>query len=412
MTRGIAEVRALRGAPPAVAPRSLVDAVIEALVGWGPLAPLLAEPGITDVLVSGPDEVWVDGPEGLRRTQVRFDSESAVRAFLGRLALVAGERLDRSRPFVDADLAGGIRLHGVIPPVVERTTISLRIPPPRGWTLAALAATGSVSAPAVHWLRALVHSRRTLVVCGGTGTGKTSLLGALLSEVSANERIVVIEQTPELRSSHPHVVALRARSDNSERVGAIELADLVRQSLRMRPDRIVVGEVRGPEIADLFAAFNSGHVGGGVTLHANSAADVPARLEALATSAGMAREAAHAHMLACLDAVVEVGAGDAHRRQVLAIHVVTRSQRGLPVVVPAVRFTPSGVILERPGLGLRAAVSYSLGNGPIRQGVDAEGQGAQAGVPSARQAIASGWASHSAPLLAVASARMQRGDGT
>lgn len=358
MARAIVEIRAEQRRPVVSGvPGSLVDAVLGELIGWGPLAPLLSEPGITDVLVTGPDEVWVDGPDGLRRTGVRFDNEDAVRALVGRLALVAGERIDRSRPFVDADLGGRVRLHGMIPPVVEQTAISLRIPPSEGWTLDALAATGSVSAAAGQWLRALVRARRTIVVCGGTGTGKTSLLGSLLSEVPPDERIVVIEQTPELRLRHPHVVALRARSANTERAGEIGLADLVRQSLRMRPDRIVVGEVRGPEIVDLFAAFNSGHVGGGVTLHANSAADVPARIEALATAAGMSREAAHAQMVACLDAVVEVGAGDCHRRQVLGVHVVARQRHGLAQVVPAVRFTPRGAVLSRQGLHLGSTLA-------------------------------------------------------
>lgn len=277
------------------------------LVGAGPLEPLLNHPDTTDVLVSGPDQVWVEQAGELRRTQVRFTDDEAVRRLAQRLALAAGRRLDDASPYVDAPLPGGIRLHAVLPPVaVEGTCISLRVLRPTTHGLDALQAAGSVAPEAGRVLRAVIAARLAFLVVGGTGSGKTTLLAALLGCVAAGERIVCVEEAPELRPTHPHVVRLTTRQSNIEGAGEVTLRDLVRQALRMRPDRLVVGEVRGAEVCELLAALNTGHDGGAGTLHANSPAEVPARLEALAALGGMPRRALHSQLAAAVHVVLHV----------------------------------------------------------------------------------------------------------
>ncbi|MFG2739152.1 TadA family conjugal transfer-associated ATPase [Streptomyces chartreusis] len=271
------------------------------LVGSGPLEPLLADPWVTDVLVSAPDRVWVDRGGGLELTPVSFPDAAAVRRLAQRLAAVAGRRLDDARPWVDARLPDGTRLHAVLPPVaVGCACLSLRVVRPRAFTLDELVAAGTVPPGGDRVLRALVDARLSFLISGGTGSGKTTLLSALLGLVGDGERIVLAEDSAELRPDHPHVVRLESRPANQEGAGLVALDDLVRQALRMRPDRLVVGEVRGPEVVHLLAALNTGHEGGCGTVHANAAADVPARLEALGTAAGLDRAALHSQLAAAL----------------------------------------------------------------------------------------------------------------
>lgn len=233
------------------------------LVGSGPLEPLLADPSVTDVLVSAPDRVWVDRGGGLELTSVSFPDAAAVRRLAQRLAAVAGRRLDDARPWVDARLPDGTRLHAVLPPVaVSCACLSLRVVRPRAFTLDELVTAGTVPPGGDRVLRALVDARLSFLISGGTGTGKTTLLSALLGLVGDGERIVLAEDSAELRPDHPHVVRLESRPANQEGAGLVALDDLVRQALRMRPDRLVVGEVRGPEVVHLLAALNTGHEGG------------------------------------------------------------------------------------------------------------------------------------------------------
>jgi pilus assembly protein CpaF len=278
------------------------------MVGAGPLDPLLADPCVTDVLVNGPAEVWVDRGTGLERVpDVRFPDRQAVRRLAQRLATAAGRRLDDARPWADARLPDGTRLHAVLPPVaVGCTHISLRVSRPRPFTLTELVGAGTLTEPGAVLLRAMVRARISYLVSGGTGSGKTTLLAALLGLVGPTERLVVVEDSTELRPDHPHLVRLEARPPNQEGAGNVDLRDLVRQALRMRPDRLVVGEVRGGEVLDLLAALNTGHEGGCGTVHANTAADVPARLEALASATGLGRDALHSQLGAALDAVVHM----------------------------------------------------------------------------------------------------------
>lgn len=283
------------------------------MTGAGVLEPLLRLPGTTDVLVTAPDEVWVDGGDGLRRTEVAFADEAEVRRLAQRLAMSAGRRLDEAQPWVDGQLpglAGGcpVRFHAVLPPIaVAGTCLSLRVLRPATQDFDALVARGAVSAQAAELVRAIVAARLAMLVSGGTGAGKTTLLSAVLGLVSPEDRMVCIEDAPELAPRHPHVVKLVARCANVEGVGEVTVRDLVRQALRMRPDRIVVGEVRGAEVVDLLAAFNTGHDGGAGTVHANSPAEVPARLEALAALGGLDRAALHSQLAAAVLSVTDCG---------------------------------------------------------------------------------------------------------
>ncbi|MEV0407491.1 TadA family conjugal transfer-associated ATPase [Actinoallomurus sp. NPDC050550] len=336
---------------------SLADEVRADLVGAGPLEPLLRAPEVTDVLVNGPGEVWVDTGAGLRLTRVRFPDDAAVRRLAQRLAAAAGRRLDDTAPYADARLPGGIRLHAVLPPIASGgTTLSLRLPRRRAFTLAELVSAGAVPPEGAHLLDALVTARLAFLVTGGTGTGKTTILSALLSLADPGERLVLVEDSAELRPAHPHVVGLETRPPNIEGAGGVTLHDLVRQALRMRPDRLVVGEVRGAEVVDLLAALNTGHEGGCATLHANAPADVPARLEALACAAGLSREAVHSQLAAALDVVVHlVREAPGGRRRVAEICVLHRRPDGLVEVVPAVSYGADSAIHEGPGAPALAA---------------------------------------------------------
>lgn len=317
------------------------------LSGAGPLEALLREPATADVLVTAPDAVWVDRGAGLERTDVRFADEAAVRRLAQRLALSAGRRLDEAQPWVDGRLpeagygGAGVRLHAVLPPVAaDGTTVSLRVLRPATQGLDALVASGSVPAEVAGLLEAVVAARLAFLVVGGTGSGKTTLLAALLARVDARERIVCVEDAAELAPRHPHVVRLVARAANVEGVGEVTVRQLVRQALRMRPDRVVVGEVRGAEVVDLLTALNTGHDGGAGTVHANSPREVPARLEALAALGGMDAAALHSQLAAAVQVVLHVHRGPDGTRGLAAVGVLERSVAGTVTVAPA--WTRSG----------------------------------------------------------------------
>ncbi|WP_432506972.1 TadA family conjugal transfer-associated ATPase [Kineococcus arenarius] len=327
----------------------LVDDVRAQVSGAGPLQPLLALEGVTDVLVNGGGRVWVDDGRGLRPAGVEVGGEEQVRALAVRLAAGAGRRLDEASPFVDARLADGTRLHAVLPPLApDGTCVSLRVPALRRWRLEQLAAAGGVPDGWLPVLRAVVAARLSVLVSGGTGTGKTTLLQALLGEVDPGERIVLVEDSGELRPDHPHVVRLEARHENVEGRGGVGLDVLVRQALRMRPDRLVVGECRGAEVRDLLAALNTGHAGGAGTVHANTAADVVPRLHALAAAAGSAPAAVDAQLLAGVDVVLHV-ARRGGRRGLAEVALVRPTATGRAGVVPALQLDDGGAVRCGPG---------------------------------------------------------------
>ncbi|MEU1998495.1 TadA family conjugal transfer-associated ATPase [Nocardia gamkensis] len=315
------------------------------LTGAGVLEPLLHDPHVADVLVTGPDAVWIDRGHGLERTSITFSDEAAVRRLAQRLALSAGRRLDDAQPWVDGRLTGtgaalgdsfGVRLHAVLAPVAHGgTCLSLRVLRPATQGLDALASAGAVPADAKVLLKRIVRARLAFLVVGGTGAGKTTLLSGLLATVDPSERIVCVEDAAELAPPHPHVVRLVARTANVEGVGEITVRDLVRQALRMRPDRMVVGEVRGAEVVDLLTALNTGHDGGAGTVHANSPREVPARLEALAALGGMDRAALHSQLAAAVQVVLHVHRRSDGSRGLREIGLVHRSGAGHVRITPA-----------------------------------------------------------------------------
>jgi pilus assembly protein CpaF len=330
----------------------LGERVYDEIAGAGPLGPLLGDPRVTDIVVNGPAEVWVDRGAGMVRADVSFPDADSLRRLAQRLAAACERRLDDACPYVDAHLPDGTRLHAVLPPIAVRGPyLSLRTFRHRAFTLDELAQAGTLDLDAVHLLRAVVRARLAYLVTGGTGSGKTTLLATLLGLVPPGERIVIVEDATELRPDHPHTITLQSRLSNVEGVGAVTLRDLVRQALRMRPDRLVVGECRGEEVVDLLGALNTGHEGGAGTLHANTAADVPARLEALGLLGGLSREALHAQAVAGLQLVLHLGRGAGGRAldeicllmpggPARLLHAVTAWRRGLGA-------GPAGVALAR-----------------------------------------------------------------
>ena len=302
------------------------------LTGAGILEPLLCADGTTDVLVTAPDAVWIDDGKGLRRTDIRFADEAAVRRLAQRLALTAGRRLDDAQPWVDGQLTGpgaggtAVRLHAVLPPVaVGGTCLSLRVLRPATQGLAALTAAGAIVPEAAGLIDDIISARLAFLVSGGTGAGKTTLLSAMLNAVAPDERIVCVEDAAELAPPHPHLVRLVARCANVEGVGEVTVRQLVRQALRMRPDRIVVGEVRGAEVVDLLAALNTGHDGGAGTVHANNPAEVPARLEALGALGGLDCAALHSQLAAAIQVLLHVVRDRGGRRRLDEIAVLRRT---------------------------------------------------------------------------------------
>ncbi len=284
-------------------------------IDFGPLAPAVADPSATDVFVTGDGVVWVDRGAGVERLDATALPTRIVRELAIRLVSAGGRHIDEAAPCVDVRLGDGLRVHAVLPPISPSgALLSLRLPRHRPWSFAELAADGFFPADTERMLRQLVTTRRNLLITGAGGSGKTTLLGAALGLASPRERIVLIEDVGELRIAHPHVVALEARQANAEGAGGVGLDRLVREALRMRPDRLVVGEVRGPELRELLGALNTGHDGGAGTMHANSLADVPARLEALGSAAGLGVDAVARQAVSAIHAVVHVERVGGRRR--------------------------------------------------------------------------------------------------
>ena len=270
------------------------------------LAPLLRLPGITDILVNS-TRVWVDCGQGVEPIDDGFSSEEEVRALAITMAAICGKRLDDAVPIVDGILPMGVRVHAVIPPLSgEGTIISLRIPARGGLTLEQMRKGASIDDTTQQILSRMLEVRCNVLISGATGSGKTTLLSALLSSVSVNERLICIEEMSELHPAHPHVVHLQARQANTQGRGEVSLSELVRAAMRMRPDRIILGECRGGEVRDIMSALNTGHRGSFATIHANTPAEVPARLSALGALAGMSAEATHVQARAAFDLVVHM----------------------------------------------------------------------------------------------------------
>ncbi|AYF98248.1 TadA family conjugal transfer-associated ATPase [Protaetiibacter intestinalis] len=296
---------------------------------FGPLAPLVAEPGVTDVFVNPDGTVWVDRGTGARPEPGLRVPAGEARELAVRLVAAGGRHLDEAAPCGDVRIGDGIRVHGVLPPISPGAAVlSIRIPSAAALDLDLLEGAGMFARVPRTAVAALVARRANLLVTGAGGVGKTTLLGALLGAAPAHERIVLVEDVAELRVAHPHVVRLEARQPNLEGAGAVGLDRLVREALRMRPDRLVVGECRGAELRELLIALNTGHDGGAGTLHANSLADVPVRLEALGALAGWSADALARQAVSAFDAVLHLERTDDGRRAIAELGALRLTGRG------------------------------------------------------------------------------------
>ena len=271
------------------------------------LSELVAEPAVTDVFLNGGDGVWVDRGDGARREPGIHLTESESRELAVGLMAAGGRHIDEASPCMDVRVGDGIRVHAVLPPIsTSGTLLSIRLPRRERLSLDDLDGTGLFDPVRLERVLPLVARRENLLITGAAGSGKTTLLAAILSAAEPTDRIVVIEDVAELRIAHPQVISLEARQANLEGAGALGLERLLREALRMRPDRLVVGECRGAEIRELLAALNTGHDGGAGTLHANSLQDVPARLEALGALAGMSPEAVARQTISAIGAILHL----------------------------------------------------------------------------------------------------------
>ena len=328
-----AVARALAAEGVVVAPETwarLVRDLVDELGGLGPLEALLRDPGVTDVMVNGADEIHVEREGRLERVAAAFEDDTHLTRVLARALGPLGARLDRAHPFVDAVLPTGIRLHAILPPLAERPTVTLRRVAAVVPSWEELERSGSVPGEVRQLLLQAVAERRNLAVCGRAGVGKTTLLARLLAEVG-DDRVVVIEDAPELRCPAAHSVHLRTRAATPDGVGAVDVADLVRNALRMRPDRLVVGEVRGVEVADLLQAMNTGHDGSMTTVHANGAREAIVRLEGMALLAGVPLSAARAQVAAAVDLVVALDRDPEGRRRVAGVVTLRADSDGAVV---------------------------------------------------------------------------------
>lgn len=320
--------RAVRSEPPGSRTAGLPLAARRALGG---LLPVLDDPELRDLLVQVRENrgvLWLDRGGHLQQVPGWDAEPEAVHRLATRLVAAGGRHLDELAPCADVRVGDGIRVHAVLPPVaVAGATVSIRVPRLAAPSFAALVSSGLCEPRTAELLRAAVRCRRNILITGGTGSGKTTLLAALLNLVPPDERIVTIEDLAELRLRHPHVIALEARQASAEGVGAVSLETLLREALRMRPDRIVLGECRGAELATLLAALNTGHDGGAGTLHASGLSEVPARLESLGAVAGMTPQALARQAVSALHVVVHLER-DAGRARIASVGRLIANRAG------------------------------------------------------------------------------------
>jgi pilus assembly protein CpaF len=308
---------------------ALIRRVIDEAVGLGVLEPLLADESVTEIMVNGPSEVWVERDGRIERAEAGFTSETQLYQTIDRIVSQVNRRVDESSPMVDARLPTGERVNVIVPPLSLVGPVLTIRRFPRRFTLSELVDSGTLDEPTRRLLSAFVRARLNVVISGGTGAGKTTLLNALSAAILPRERIVTIEEAAELQLQQPHVIPLEARPPNVEGKGEVTIRDLVRNALRMRPDRIIVGEVRGVETLDMLQALNTGHEGSLVTVHANTVDDALFRLETLATMSDLAvpHEALREYINSAIHVIVQIERGADGFRRVLEVSVMT-SRRG------------------------------------------------------------------------------------
>jgi pilus assembly protein CpaF len=288
----------------------LVDVINADLLGYGPLQPLLADPAVSEIMVNGTKAIYVEKNGRLTQADIRFNDEQSLRKVINRIVAPLGRRIDESSPMVDARLPDGSRVCAVIPPLaVDGSSLTVRKFAVKQFTAEDLIENGSASIESLYMIAACVHAKLNILVSGGTGSGKTTLLNVLSSFIPDNDRIVTIEDVVELQLRQHHVIRLETRPGNAEGKGEVSIRDLVRTSLRMRPDRIVVGECRGGEALDMLQAMNTGHAGSLSTLHANTPRDAMTRLETMVLMAGIEFPIAaiRQQIAGAVDMVVQIG---------------------------------------------------------------------------------------------------------
>ena len=307
----------------------LTSEIADDILGYGPLERLLADDSITEVMVNGPSEIWIERQGRLYETTVRFNDDSHLRRIINRMVAQVGRRIDESSPMVDARLLDGSRVNAVIAPLsLSGPLLTIRKFAKKRLGLQDMVNLGSLSEDSVDFLRRCIQAQLNVLISGGTGSGKTTLLNGLSSAIPDNERIVTIEDAAELQLNQRHVLRLEARPPNIEGEGAIPIRDLVRNSLRMRPDRIIVGECRGAEALDMLQAMNTGHDGSLSTVHANSARDALARIETMVLMAGydLPVRAIRQQVSSALDMIVHIERLEDGSRRVTAVVEVQRME--------------------------------------------------------------------------------------
>ena len=336
-----------QGAPLALPQRQLLARRIEdEVLGLGPLEPLLSDPSVSDILVNGFNSVYVERRGKLERTTITFHDDAHLMNIIDRIVSAVGRRVDESSPMVDARLADGSRVHVIIPPLaIDGPILSIRRFAVERLGIADLLRLGTLTEPVASVLKAVVLARLNVLISGGTGAGKTTLLNVLSGFIPATERIVTIEDSAELQLQQPHVVRLETRPPNIEGRGEIAQRELLRNSLRMRPDRIVVGEVRGGEALDMLQAMNTGHDGSLTTVHANTPRDALGRIETMVSMTGISFpiHALRAQIASAINVVIQVQRGDDGRRRIVSIQEINGMEGDIVTMSELFTFRRTGV---------------------------------------------------------------------
>jgi pilus assembly protein CpaF len=332
----------------------LVSDVLDELLGLGPIEPLLKDPTITDILINGHDQVFVERYGVLERTNVRFKDERHLIRIIQKIVSAVGRRIDESSPMVDARLADGSRVNAIVPPLaIDGASMSIRKFARVPISMERLIEIGSVPAQVAEVLKAVVKSRRNVLISGGTGSGKTTMLNAMSAYIDNRERIVTIEDSAELQLQQEHVVRLETRPPNIEGKGEITQRELVKNALRMRPDRIIVGEVRAGEAFDMLQAMNTGHDGSMTTVHANTARDALSRVEQMIGMSGIdiPARSARAQISSALNVVIQIGRLSDGRRKLLSLSELTGMEGDVVTMQEIFRFRQTGISPDGQVLG-------------------------------------------------------------
>jgi len=354
---------------PEQARNQIFKEIMDEMIGFGPLQPLLDDPTVSEVMVNGPHMVYVERNGKLEQTSLKFESDDAILRIIDKIILPLGRSIDTDNPTVDARLPDGSRVNAIIPPVaIDGPTITIRKFMKDKLTMEQLVSLGSITHPMAELLRACVVSRLNIIVSGGTGSGKTTFLNILSSYIPENERIVTIEDAAELKLQQPHIVRLETKPPNTEGMHQVAIRDLVRNSLRMRPDRIVIGECRGGEALDMLQAMNTGHDGSLTTLHANTPRDALSRLETMCLMSGinLPFKVLREQIAAAIDLIIQQARLKDGTRKITAISEVSGMEGDTITMTDIFKFQQTGVgqdgkiLGELRATGIRPAFSPRL----------------------------------------------------